>query len=298
MPRTAYSPDGRASAPWVSRYEVGDDGTPSPIAPVLDDDPGAGGLCAPAVDLARFLQRITGPDPVVGAETLAEMMRPQAAFAGLGGMGLGFQCVELDGLELRGHSGNTDGASSALFVVPDQRTGVAVLTNCYTLGMPGLAAKALVALCAPAEPPRANRRPRGGVSPLAICGPYRPRRGVRSNIQTWAYLGGELNVVARPGRLALRAASPFGPFNRAIPLELIDEAPSMVRYRLEIEGVPLTAAFIRGHDGWVTALNFGGLLGFFSLRRRPWITGIRLSLTVLASVVACAVGTAVAVIWS
>jgi hypothetical protein len=106
-----------------------------------------------------------------------------------------------------------------------------------------------------------------------LRGPYRPARGVRTNLQVWAYLGGEIDILEQEDGLALRGATPLGPFSRPLPLRPASE--DGLRYTLEIEGVPLTAAFARDASGRVTRLRFGGLLGYFEMRRRPRVTAIR-----------------------
>jgi CubicO group peptidase (beta-lactamase class C family) len=272
MPRTALAPDGRIEGSNVTRYAADAGGRLTPVEGVLDE-PGAGGICAPASELVNLLLALTVGDPQVTRATLAEMMRPGPAYDGIGGMGLGFQCIELDGIELRGHSGNTDGASSGLLIAPDRRIGAVVMTNVYTLAMPGLAARLVLEACGRSQT-LARRAPPAPRRDLR--GPYRPARGLRTNLQLWAYLGGEVDIVDRDGGLALRGATPLGPFARPIPLEPLD-APSaeLVRYRLEVEGVPVVAAFVLGARG-VSHLNFGGLLGYFELRRRPRATALRI----------------------
>ena len=110
--------------------------------PGLRDLP-AGGLNSSVLEMSRFLQMIfaggrAGELPLLQAETLAEMLRPQNTEVALDlnfKVGLGWMLSGLGGVDIRNagtvahHSGGTILFHSLLIVLPEQKLGVVVLAN-------------------------------------------------------------------------------------------------------------------------------------------------------------------------
>jgi CubicO group peptidase (beta-lactamase class C family) len=110
--------------------------------PGLRDLP-AGGLNSSALEMSRFLQMIFAGGradeiPLLQAETLAEMLRPQNSEVALDlnfKVGLGYMLSGLGGVDIRNagtvahHSGGTILFHSLLIALPEQKLGVVVLAN-------------------------------------------------------------------------------------------------------------------------------------------------------------------------
>jgi len=110
--------------------------------PGLRDLP-AGGLNSSALEIGRFLQMIfaggrVGETPLLQAETLAEMLRPQNTGVALDlnfKVGLGWMLSGLGRVDIRNagtvahHSGGTILFHSLLIILPEQKLGVVVLAN-------------------------------------------------------------------------------------------------------------------------------------------------------------------------
>ncbi|MEY9870803.1 CubicO group peptidase (beta-lactamase class C family) [Streptacidiphilus sp. MAP12-33] len=127
----------------------------------------AGQLWSTADDLTRWAAfLLAGDDRVLGAASVAEMRESQAP--GEEGYGLGLMVARADGLSLVGHGGSMPGFLAGLWIAPEQRLGVVVLTN--TTSSPGTGfgelATDLLRIVAEREPliPEPWR-------PLAACDP-------------------------------------------------------------------------------------------------------------------------------
>ncbi|MBI5889212.1 MAG: beta-lactamase family protein [Nitrosomonadales bacterium] len=117
------------------------------VEPALRDVP-AGGLNSSVADLSRFISMVfasgkSGNRQIVQAKTLAEMLRPQNAavpldfnfHAGLGWMlsTLGTSSIR-NGGTVAHHSGATAYFHSQMYILPEYKLGVVVLSNSSTSG--------------------------------------------------------------------------------------------------------------------------------------------------------------------
>ena len=105
----------------------------SPLADTSNKVPG-GGLVATAQDVARFAMALQG-GVLLQKETLARMMTRQATRDGkLTGTGLGLFLAERDGVREAWHTGGQPQVSTVLYMQPDRRVAVALLTNLEGIG--------------------------------------------------------------------------------------------------------------------------------------------------------------------
>ncbi|RIK43059.1 MAG: serine hydrolase [Chloroflexi bacterium] len=95
----------------------------------------AGGIISTVGDLLKFAAFHMGDgtaagQPVLTAQSLAEMQRPQIAAAGWADeWGLGWHIIHADGGTVIGHGGSTIGFQALLSVVPEKKFAIACLTN-------------------------------------------------------------------------------------------------------------------------------------------------------------------------
>lgn len=88
-----------------------------------------GGLCGTAGDAARFADAVLS-GRLIGRATLAEMTTRQKTRDGRRfDYGLGWSLYRHEGHEEVFHAGNSQGAASMLFMIPDRRVVVALMTN-------------------------------------------------------------------------------------------------------------------------------------------------------------------------
>ncbi|HVR71854.1 MAG TPA: serine hydrolase domain-containing protein [Vicinamibacteria bacterium] len=105
----------------------------SVLADTSNKVPG-GGLVATAEDVARFAMALQG-GVLLQKETIARMMTRQATRDGkLTGTGLGLFLAERDGVREAWHTGGQPQVSTVLYMQPDRRVAVAVLTNLEGIG--------------------------------------------------------------------------------------------------------------------------------------------------------------------
>lgn len=85
-----------------------------------------GGIYSTVGDLARFAGALMGygPTPLLGEETVREMLTPQAPAEGYG---LGFSIEEVDGVRVVGHGGSVAGYNAGLVFDLETGLGVAML---------------------------------------------------------------------------------------------------------------------------------------------------------------------------
>ena len=105
----------------------------SPLADTSNKIPG-GGLVATAEDVARFAMALQG-GVLLQKDTLARMMTRQATRDGrVTGSGLGLFLGEREGVREAWHTGGQPQVSTVLYMQPDRRVAVAVLTNLEGIG--------------------------------------------------------------------------------------------------------------------------------------------------------------------
>jgi CubicO group peptidase (beta-lactamase class C family) len=105
----------------------------SALADTSNKVPG-GGLVATAQDVARFAMALQG-GVLLQKETLARMMTRQATRDGkLTGTGLGLFLAERDGVREAWHTGGQPQVSTVLYMQPDRRVAVVLLTNLEGIG--------------------------------------------------------------------------------------------------------------------------------------------------------------------
>jgi CubicO group peptidase (beta-lactamase class C family) len=94
----------------------------------------AGGIIASAGDLLAFLRFHMGDGEVNGErvltpESIRAMQEPQATIDDEQAWGIGWSLRTVAGARVIGHGGGTNGNISQMLAVPDQRFGLAILTN-------------------------------------------------------------------------------------------------------------------------------------------------------------------------
>jgi CubicO group peptidase (beta-lactamase class C family) len=105
----------------------------SALADTSNKVPG-GGMVATAEDVARFAMALQG-GVLLQRETLARMMTRQATRDGrLLGTGLGLFLAEKDGVREAWHTGGQPQVSTVLYMQPDRRVAVVLLTNLEGIG--------------------------------------------------------------------------------------------------------------------------------------------------------------------
>jgi CubicO group peptidase (beta-lactamase class C family) len=119
------------------------------IAPAARAPYGAGGVNASAADLSRWLRMIIAGGTidgtrVVDANVIAAMLAPQTVArqtiwtpgANFVAYGLGWFLHDYRGHKVAQHAGSAEGWSAVVGIVPDQRLGVAVVSNLNSTILP------------------------------------------------------------------------------------------------------------------------------------------------------------------
>jgi len=105
----------------------------SALADTSNKVPG-GGLCATVEDVARFTMALQG-GVLLSRESLGRMLTRQKTREGKPvGYGLGFFLTERDGVKEAWHTGGQQRVSNVLYLQPDRRIGVILLTNLEGIG--------------------------------------------------------------------------------------------------------------------------------------------------------------------
>ena len=131
-------------------YRKAPDGTlrNSILADVSNKIPG-GGLCSTVEDLARFAVAVQS-GKLVKPETLAQMWTRQRTKDGqLTAYGLGWSVAEQDGRRTIAHGGGQPRVATYLYLRPDDRCAVALMTNLEGARLPDLARQIADASLAP-----------------------------------------------------------------------------------------------------------------------------------------------------
>lgn len=105
----------------------------SGLADTSNKVPG-GGMCATVEDVARFAMALQG-GVLLDRESLARMLTRQKTRDGKPvGYGLGFFLTERDGVKEAWHTGGQQRVSNVLYMQPDRRIAVVLLTNLEGIG--------------------------------------------------------------------------------------------------------------------------------------------------------------------
>jgi CubicO group peptidase (beta-lactamase class C family) len=105
----------------------------SALADTSNKVPG-GGLCATVEDVARFAMALQG-GVLLTRESLGRMLTRQKTKDGKPvGYGLGFFLTERDGVKEAWHTGGQQRVSNVLYLQPDRRIGVVLLSNLEGIG--------------------------------------------------------------------------------------------------------------------------------------------------------------------
>jgi CubicO group peptidase (beta-lactamase class C family) len=90
----------------------------------------AGGIVQSLRDLLRYARFAFDGQPLLAAESFAELRRPQVPIGGeVDAVGLAWMLRTLDGVELIFHDGGTSGQVARLVVAPERRFAFAALSN-------------------------------------------------------------------------------------------------------------------------------------------------------------------------
>ena len=105
----------------------------SALADTSNKVPG-GGMCATVEDVARFAMALQG-GVLLGRDSVSRMLTRQKTKDGKPiGYGLGFFLTERDGVKEAWHTGGQQRVSNVLYLQPDRRIAVVLLTNLEGVG--------------------------------------------------------------------------------------------------------------------------------------------------------------------
>ena len=251
------------------------------LRPVADREvptPGGGGMYSTAADVARYIaalqQMYAGErDLVLKPETLVSMFQPHfQPDPRLPGMGLAFELGAEGDHKTIGKTGIVSGFHSAIVLAPEDRIGVAVLSN--TGGLDGRNATALLAAALLRRrlglPDQAIRTdiPTRPETWSEICGWYSPDPGPVTNLFTRALMGAGAEVMVRDGHLMLKPLHPIPAIRRGLHLYPDDpNDPWAFRVEMPEYGVNLRVVFSHSPDQGRTITRL--LTSTFSLQKRP-----------------------------
>jgi CubicO group peptidase (beta-lactamase class C family) len=238
-----------------------------------------GGIYSTTSDIARFMTALIrgdthGHGPVLDPAALVKMFdahyRPDPR---LPGWGLGFIRAEAGAYRLVGHDGVVPGFNSKFLVAPDDGVGVVAFTNGSQGAFLWLQTELKRLLCdllgVPDEVVRTDI-PHHPEIWTQVCGRYRlpPRiSDLRGRLATPA----GVEVLARGGRLMIRALTPVPALYRGLPLHPDDEDDPYV-FRLDLSELGMSSArvvFGRDAASGAAAIHAEADLGGLSLIRRP-----------------------------
>ena len=227
--------------------------------------PAAGGLYSTPGDIARFAAALMrggadGPGSVLRPAALAEMVethfRPDPRIRG---WGLGVARGDVGGHRLVGHDGILPGFNSQLLMAPDDGIGVVAFTNGSRGAYQWMDAEfdALLRdlLGVPGEVVRTDV-PHHPEIWADICGRYRLPPRI-SDLRGRLALPAGVEVLARGGRLLVRAATPVPALARGLPLHPDDEDDPFV-FRLDLSELGMSSVrvvFGRDTDGAASAVH-------------------------------------------
>ena len=249
---------------------------------------GAGSVYSTAGDMARYVAALLGGGTcehgsMLEPATLATMFQPHyQPDPRIPGMGLAFWRSTVGGHLVVEHGGILPGFNSQIFVAPDDGVGVMAFTNGARramLWLPGETAGLLRHLLGvPDEGIRTDVAHHPGIWG-DICGWYH-LPGRLTDVRARSMLGAGVEVVARRGRLMLRALTPVPALYRGLPLHPDDDKdPYVFRIDLSEFGIGTgRVVFSRQPGVGTTAVHFD--LIPLSLRKRPnvqnprpWVNG-------------------------
>jgi CubicO group peptidase (beta-lactamase class C family) len=210
----------------------------------------AGGLASSARDLLRYARfHLSDGEGIVSRPSLDEMQRPSVRAESIfGWVGIAWSVDDATGVRIVSHGGGTNGQVSWLAILPDQETAFAIVTNHQRGGEVVAAAKAVLLEAVGAA---STERIAVLLDPSEHLGTYcspladvELRRG-----------GDGLEVVVRHRGGFPAEDSPPMPDPPPAPVAFYE------RDKLFVPDGPAKgteAEFLRGHDGRIAWLRFGG----------------------------------------
>ena len=227
--------DGRA-VPVRSRFSEGSGGAP------------AGGVRSTVRDLLRYAQAHLGGGaaPVIPASVLAAMREPRVATGPAGYVGLSWFLEDRNGVQIATHGGATVAHMSQLALIPARGAALTILTN----GANGARLCADLTEWLLVEWLGLPGRPRPA--------PLDPQPDLRAYAGSyWAPLS-DITLAVEDGGLVLRVAWKGAVAERPTPppVRLLFAGPDLVV--ATVGDPPAAADFIRGPDGAVAYLRWGG----------------------------------------
>jgi CubicO group peptidase (beta-lactamase class C family) len=296
MHHSDYLLNERVSGEFAQGYEL-KKGRLTPAPYRKSARPGAGSVFSSVNDMALYMAALmnggrNSHGAVLNPETLERMMQPQfEPDPRLTAMGLAFFLPRFDGHKVIWHGGSLPGFKSTMYVAPDDKIGVVVLTNTVTGEHDILGQRLLRRMLALADP--VDRIPRAGVLGhphvwSELIGFYGPRPGLNTNTRVWMSMGGELEVYVKGTRLMMRSLG--GLFRKGVALFPID-GDDPLAYQGKMGKQVITVVFKRGRDGAVSRILPGlQIYGFYELHKRPVTQSLRFKSNVILGAAAGAVG--------
>jgi CubicO group peptidase (beta-lactamase class C family) len=123
----------------------------------------AGALWSTANDMGAYLAMIMNDgvtadgQRLISSDALERLFAPQVQIEATSSYGLGWILSEYEGLDVRGHDGNTLGFSSSMAYVPDLGVGVVVMVNKQGSSVPSLGVLRFIELSLDVENPDPSR---------------------------------------------------------------------------------------------------------------------------------------------
>ena len=238
------------------RFAVGhhrlDDGPPTVARPwsIGRAHHAAGGIASTVVDLLRYARfHLSDGEGIVTRASLEEMQRPYAPAAPIfGSVGVAWGIDDATGVRLVHHGGGTNGQVAHLSLAPASGTALAVLTN-HQRG--GEVVSAALDTVATALGGRSLERIAVVLDPTEYLGRYRSPL-FDAELKTTDD-GLQLVITSRGGFPA--EDSPPMPSPPPVPVVFFERDRLVVP---EGEGKGTEAEFLRGPDGRIAWLRFGG----------------------------------------
>jgi CubicO group peptidase (beta-lactamase class C family) len=251
---------------------------------------GAGALYCSAGDMAKYVAALAaGGPPVLKAQTLAEMLRPQYPPGDLyPAMGLAFWLDSIGGYLVAGHGGDLPGFKSIMRFARGG-PGVFLSTNCnrslkleFALAIESLADDILRGLLNVADEDTVLARV-GRTQANPFIGRYRPDPGLLTNARVWAMFGGGIEIERRGDRLVIR--SPWGIFRTPVDLE----RESGSSFRVHAGGFHAVLTFDADESNLASSVEMRSNAGFADFRRRERTPRLRATAAVGAAGIALGV---------
>ena len=279
MQQTDYVLSERVRAQLAQGYQFGR-GEFSPVEYQTILTPGAGSVFSTLNDMALYMRALlrggrNEHGTLLEPGTLRLMLQPHyQRDTHLPAMGLGFILEDIAGHQIVWHNGGWYGFSSEMFLAPDDDLGIILFTNTLSFALHDAARgllRRLLDLPAPAA-----QLPRPGLLETAhlwpeLTGSYGPASGLSTNLEVWSSSGGEVEVVVKGNRLALRSL--LGKSRAGDTLYRADPTRPLVfeaRHDQDVQAV----VFFRDAAGKIAGLY----LGLHTFYKRPRTRSLRFRL--------------------